>query len=85
MTPTYDNLRKAAAALGSPLVAGSPAEEVDALIDSARVNADDTVYVEHAAPESAWDAIFAGSLASLLAYGTSAAAKDFFRANGVIW
>jgi hypothetical protein len=35
-------------------------------IDAARVNADDTVYLEKAAPESDWDGIFEGSLMGLL-------------------
>lgn len=84
-TTTFRTLNAAAAALGSPLVVGSLAEEVIDLIDGARVNADDTIYVDKAAPKSKWNAIFAGSLSSLLCERISPAAADFFRANGVRW
>lgn len=39
------------------------------LIESGRVNADETVHVEKAATEEQWDTIFEGSIGSLLSTG----------------
>lgn len=44
-------------------------EAVDYIIDAARINANDTVHAEKAQPESAWDSIFTGTIASILCDG----------------
>lgn len=58
--------------------------EVDNLIDSGRINADDTVYAEKAAPESDWECVFVGTIASLLSSGEySKACLRWFAKRGV--
>ena len=58
---------------------------LDNLLDQARINADDTIYVEKAADPKKWDKIALMSLESLLAYSTDLEVQAWFKKNGVRW
>lgn len=45
-------------------------ETINSLIDSGRINANDTVFLEKAAPVEEWETIFKGSIGTLLASGS---------------
>lgn len=54
------------------------------LLESGRVNADETIYGERASPEGEWEVIFKGSIASLLACEAhEAVVVNFFGRYGV--
>lgn len=60
------------------------ADQIDEVLDSARINANDTIYIEKAAPESEWNLIFKGTIESILAFGDySAEVKAWFAAQGI--
>lgn len=56
---------------------------VDEVLDSARVNADDTVYLEKEADASEWDSIAVGTLSSILADSKDKAVIRWFERQGV--
>lgn len=59
--------------------------DVQGLVDSGRVNADDTVYAEKAAPEAEWQALFIGSIRGLLSDGThSRHCVAWFARHGIV-
>lgn len=61
-------------------------DEVDEALDSARINADDTIHQEKAAPESEWENLAHGSLQSHLSFASiSPAAVEWFKKQGVVW
>lgn len=77
--PTYQDLTRAAAARNVSC------DEVDQLIDAARVNADDTIFVEHSMSENDWEWCFMESLCQALSYSNDTAAAAWFKAQGVRW
>jgi hypothetical protein len=59
-------------------------DEVGNLIESGRVNANDTVHVDKAAADGEWDSVFVGSIRSLLSDGTySKRCVRWFAARGI--
>ena len=58
-------------------------QRVDDALDSARVNADDTCYVEKEADPSRYDEIALGTLSSILAYSNDKAMIRWFERQGV--
>lgn len=59
-------------------------DAISNVIDSARINANDTVLLEEAVPADQWSAIFVGSIQSILACDPHPQAViDFFAANGI--
>ena len=57
---------------------------VETVIDDARVNADDTVYTERAAPEGDWDSLFRGTIAlDLSSNPYPQAVTEFFVSRGL--
>lgn len=83
-SPTYITLVRACdSELGVPSHRALHTEVSDAL-DSARVNANDTIYIEKAQPETEWESLFTGSLVSSLSFSTpSPAAVEWFAKHGV--
>ena len=65
---THDRRYAAFNAMASKIKSRDNRLAVDAIIDSARINANDTVRDEHL-PESAWDGMFTATLASILSEG----------------
>ena len=60
--------------------------EVQEAIESARINANDTVYTEKAATPAQWAGLFIDSLETVLCYcKPSHHAKAWFIRNGVKW
>lgn len=57
---------------------------VSAILDSARVNADDTVYVERVAGAD-WETIAMATISDVLSYCSDAAVCDWFASRGVRW
>ncbi len=86
---SFEEIRIAAAALmeaGRGQSNGTGlCHRVDALVDSARANADDTIYVEKARPVEDYDAIGLASLQDLLSCSDDAEAAAWFVAQGVVW
>lgn len=76
---TFETLCRAA----QDIPPGSLADEVSYMLDAARVNADDTVYVDKSAPESDWHRIAMDSLESACAYSRNSDAVSWFLAHGV--
>jgi hypothetical protein len=64
---------------------GNLADRLDAVLDSARVNADDTCHVEKAQPVATYDAVALASLESILSYEKDSEVCDWFEAQGVTW
>ena len=64
----------------------SPSKQIDILnlIESGRVNADETIYGERAAPEGEWEVLFKGTISSLLACEAhDAVVVNFFARNNI--
>lgn len=82
--PTHASLQAAwDAELGAPEHRALRTEISD-IIESGRVNADDTVHVERAAPVSEWESIFIGTVQGALSYsGNSARCIAWFKSHGV--
>lgn len=78
---TFADLKAAAAKLGTQY--NTLGYRVDALLDSARVNADDTVYLEKAAPESDYDRIALDTVMMELSYCTDKAVIRWFAKRGI--
>ena len=62
---------------------GSVEDRVDDLFDKARINADDTVFVEKARPIAEWDAVAMASVVDLLSFSTDAAVNRWFAERGI--
>lgn len=62
---------------------GSVIDRVDGLLDRARINADDTVYLEKACPAEEWERIAMGTLQDILSYSEDGQAKYWFKRQGV--
>jgi hypothetical protein len=58
---------------------------LNAVHDSARVNADDTIYVEKSAPQEDWGKIAISSLENLLSFCSDKAVCDWYEAHGIRW
>ena len=56
---------------------------LDMVLDSARVNADDTVFVERACDVTGWHDIALGSIETVLAYSTDKKVLAWFAKRGV--
>lgn len=78
---TFEAIRKAAEPLGT--MRGTLGDAVDDILDKARINADDTVFVEKSSED--WDAMAMASLEGILSVSTDPAACDWFRNAGVRW
>lgn len=78
---TFASIQSTAAKLGTRRA--TLGARIDDILDNARINADDTVYVEKAAPVADWDRIALASLQSLLSYCGDSKAVAWFRRNGV--
>jgi hypothetical protein len=61
------------------------ASEISGLINSAEVNANDTVYTDKAATEQDWERIFWGSLEMLLGDCRDTKVTSWFKKQGVRW
>lgn len=80
---TFDEIKAKAAKLGTVSKLGM---EVDHILDSARVNADDTCYVEKSAPVAEWSQIAVGTLRDILSYReTDKRAAAWFKRVGFQW
>lgn len=58
-------------------------DRIDDIIDSGRVNADDTIYRDKSLPESEWNAVAEGSICTLLCDETNAEVRNWFIAQGI--
>lgn len=56
---------------------------IDAVLDSARVNADDTIYTEKSLPEGEWDTVAMGTVESVLCDTECPKVRAWFTAQGV--
>jgi hypothetical protein len=65
------------------IIKGNLEDRVDDVLDKARVNADDTVYVDKSAPASEWDSIALGSISDVLAYHKDPEVIKWFSDRGV--
>ena len=75
---TYNNLTAALDTVDDPKLK----DRLDEIIDSARINADDTVDIERAAKPNEWDAIFKGTVESILSSGeTNRRVHEFFKTH----
>lgn len=75
---TYRNLTTAPETIDDPKLK----DRLDDIIDSARVNADDTVDVEKEAKPNEWDSIFKGTVESILSSGeTNHRVHEFFKTH----
>ena len=81
--PTFAQIEILAAALNRNAGPQALGHRVDAILDSARVNADATIYVEKAQPEAAWNSIAVGSIRDILSYSSDARAQRWFLGIGV--
>lgn len=80
---TFDEIKAKAAKLGTTTKLGG---EVDHILDSARVNADDTCHVEKSAPVEDYDCIAVGTLRDILSSSeTDKAAAAWFKRVGFQW
>lgn len=68
-----------------PLYAGTLGSRIDSILDLARCNAEDTVFVEKARDASEYDAIALGSVESILCYSSDKPVMRWFARNGVKW
>jgi hypothetical protein len=59
--------------------------QISAIIDNGRINADDTVHREKAAPEGEWGSIFLSSLGVLLSDESDPKVTGWFQSHGVKW
>jgi hypothetical protein len=64
---------------------GSLGDRIDEMVDSARVNADDTVYLEKAAAESDYDMVAISTLELILSDSNDEEAKTWFKSIGFNW
>jgi len=55
------------------------------ILDSARINADDTVYTNKSTTESEWDAVACNSLELLLGECKDIRLLNWFRRIGFVW
>ena len=62
---------------------GSFADRISYIVDSGRVNADDTVYTEKAAPASDYDRIALETVIGTLAYETDKRVINWFAKRGI--
>jgi hypothetical protein len=80
---TFEQIRNLARAIG-PLLHGSLADRVDDVLDRARINADDTCYVEKSVPEGEYDSIALASVECVLSErDTDADVIAWFASHGV--
>lgn len=78
MTSLYDNLQSQIDALGYGNALG---RRLDNILDEARANADETVYVEKTTSE--WHTVLIASLESLLCYCDDKELSAWFASRGV--
>ena len=83
MTVTFEEIRKKAGKL--EVRGDNLGGRIDHLLDSARINADDTVHIEKAEPAAEWERIALDSLGSLLSHSQDAKAQAWFRRAGFSW
>jgi len=82
---TFEQLRNAAAAIG-PFIHGSLADRVDDVLDRARINADDTCYIEKTLPVAEYDQVALDSVACILSEReTDEDVRAWFETQGVKW
>jgi hypothetical protein len=67
------------------IVQGNLAARLDYILESARIDADDTRYVEKVAPVEDYDRIVLASVAEILRHSDDAEARQWFAAHGVKW
>jgi hypothetical protein len=65
------------------IVDGNLAARLDYILDSARIDADDTCYVQNTAPVEAYDRVALDSVAEILRHSDDAEAREWFAARGV--
>lgn len=83
---TFEQIKsKAAAKFGYDVLGETLGSRVDYLLDSARINADDTVYLEKAAPVNEWERIALDSLRFLLSDSKDTKAQAWFRSINFVW
>jgi hypothetical protein len=75
---TFDQLRAAARKLPHT-------SEVHNILDSAEVNANDTVYTDKSATQAEWDQIALASIACLFDSGTKPTTLRWFKQRGYRW
>lgn len=56
---------------------------VENLIESGRINADDTIFVDKAAKVGEWESLFVGSIESLLCDDANVSARRWFSTRGI--
>jgi hypothetical protein len=78
---TFEALRVIAKRLA--IKPGNLADRIDSILDSGRINADDTIYLEKSAPSDQWDAIALASVCDLLAYSKDKPVLAWFARHGV--
>lgn len=83
MATTFKTLRKKVDAMGD-IIIGTLADKLDDVLDRARINADDTVYVEKAQSVAQWNKIAYASIQDILSRSdTDEQAVRWFEKNGV--
>jgi len=82
--PTYEDLRKAAE--GFIYNGNERNEAILNLMDSAQINADDTVFVDKSMPESEWATVALSTLRDLLSdKNVKADVRQWFNNQGLVW
>ena len=83
---TFDEIsRKADQAFGGDVFGKSLGARVAHEIDSARINADDTVYADKTEPAEAWNRVAVSSLEVNLSCLKDEQVADWFRLIGFVW
>lgn len=81
---TFAALQAKVAAVG-PCRSGGLVDRLDDVLDRARINADDTCYVEKAQPTDQWDAIALATVSDILSATPDKNVCAWFARNGVEW
>lgn len=81
--PTFAALQNTVAKM--EIERGNLADRLDDVLDRARGNADDTVYLEKTVPVTEYDAIGLATVGEILSYSTDQEVCAWFAAQGVTW
>ena len=82
MTITFEQLQEKAAMM---IKHGKLADRVDNVLDLARINADDTIYVENVRPVIEYDQTALNTLAMILSHSRDEQVQGWFRLVGFSW
>lgn len=67
------------------IIKGNLADRIDDVLDRARINAEDTVYIEKAQDVTKYDHVALDTVSEILSYLDDEEVCDWFAANNVTW